>query len=560
MTERAPGSDSPGASMKRRLDVAGALVRALVAREERDPPAGWAEALALLEDLAIAVAVLDAPGRTVRLASEAWRAWFGADGEQFPAPHIDQVIRTGAALHLAELVLARGGPPGRCAATLLPIGDAAGAPTGVIALCALFPDDRIAHARAARAEAERERAERERAELIARERAARADAEQAHWLKDRFLSAVSHELRAPLTTMLLWEKVLRDEATSEAASEATSGALRAQALDAIRQSALAQSRLVGDLLDLSRALSGKLHVDLRPQDLERVLRAALEAIAPAARARQIVLDRRGAPAVALVLADGARLRQVLDALLDNAVKFTEPKGRVTLAVERREGMIAITVEDTGRGIAPERLPGVFEPFRRLEHAPARTERGVGLGLGLAIARKIAALHHGELTAASEGPGRGASFTLTLPIADEARPRAPEDEREPALAAIRVLVVDDDARVRRALALLLGRAGAVVDTVESAEAARVQIALQPPDVIVCDVTLQAEDGNRFLQRLRAAGQTTPAIALTAYGTEDDVKRALDAGFDVHLAKPVDFDRLAEQIGALVAARRATASSR
>ena len=214
MNERAPGSDSPGASMKRRLDLAGALVRALVVREGRDPPAGWEEALALLEDLAIAIAVLDAPGRTVRLASEAWRAWFGADGERFPAPHLDQVIRTGAALHLTELVLARGGPPGRCAATLLPIGDPAGAPTGVIALCALFTDDRIAHARAARAEAERERAERERAELIDRERAARADAEQAHWLKDRFLSAVSHELRAPLTTMLLWEKVLRDETTS----------------------------------------------------------------------------------------------------------------------------------------------------------------------------------------------------------------------------------------------------------------------------------------------------------------------------------------------------------
>jgi signal transduction histidine kinase/CheY-like chemotaxis protein len=553
--ERAPGSDSPGAAMKRRLDLAGALVRALVVREGRAPPAGWEEALALLEDLAIAVAVLGAPGRTVRLASEAWRAWFGADGERFPAPHIDQVIRTGAALHLTELVLAGGGPPGRCAATLLPIGDAAGAPTGVIALCALFTDDRIAHARAARAEAERERAERERAELIARERAARADAEQAHWLKDRFLSAVSHELRAPLTTLLLWEKVLRDES-----GETPNSALRAQALDAIRESALAQSRLVGDLLDLSRALSGKLHVDLRPLDVERVLRAALEAIAPAARARQIVLDRRGAPGEAPVLADGARLRQVLDALLDNAVKFTEPKGRVTLAVERREAMIAITVEDTGRGIAPERLSGVFEPFRRIEHATARTERGVGLGLGLAIARKIAAFHHGELTAASEGPGRGSTFTLTLPIADEARPRAPEAARESALAEIRVLVVDDDARVRRALALLLGRAGAVVDTVESAEAARVQIALQPPDVIVCDVTLQAEDGNSFMRRLRAASQTIPAIALTAYATAADVERALDAGFDVHLAKPVDFDRLAEQIGALVVARRATTPSR
>jgi signal transduction histidine kinase/ActR/RegA family two-component response regulator len=542
--------------MKRRLEVAGALIRALAAPAGRDPPAGWHEALALLEDLTIAVAVLDAPGRTVRLASEAWRAWFGAEGERFPAPHIDQVLRTGAALHLTELVLPGGGPPGRCAATLLPIDAAGGAPTAVIALCGLFTDDRIAHARAARAEAERERAEQERAELIARERAARADAEQAHWLKDRFLSAVSHELRAPLTTMLLWEKVLRDEA----ASAPSPSPLHAQALDAIHQSALAQSRLVGDLLDISRALSGRLHIDLRPQGLEHVLRAALDAIAPAARARQIVLDYRGAPAEAEVLADAARLRQVLDALLDNAVKFTEPKGRVTVAVERREEMLAITVEDTGRGIAPERLPGLFEPFRRIAPATARTERGVGLGLGLAIARQLAALHHGELTAASAGPGRGATFTLSLPIAGEARGRAPEAPRERALAEIRVLVIDDEPRVRRALALLLGRAGAVVDVVENAEAARAQIAAVPPDVIVCDVTLQAEDGNSFIQRLRAAGQTIPAIALTAYSTAADVARALDAGFDVHLAKPIDFDRLLEQIGALVAARRATAASR
>jgi signal transduction histidine kinase/ActR/RegA family two-component response regulator len=542
--------------MKRRLDLAGALVRALVAREGRDPPAGWEEALALLEDQEIAVAVLDAPGRTVRLASGSWRAWFGAGGELFPAPHIDQVIRTGAALHLSELVLAQGGPPARCAATMVPIGGAAGATTGVIVLCALFTNDRLAHARAARAEAERDRAEQERAELVARERAARADAEQARWIKDRFLSAVSHELRAPLTTILLWEKVLRDEATHEEPPSA----LRAQALDAIRQSALSQSRLISDLLDLSRALSGKLHVALRPQGLERELRAALEAIAPAAEARQIVLDRRGAPVEAEVLADGARLRQVLDSLLDNAVKFTEPGGRVTLAVTRREGTIAIAIEDTGRGIAPERLPSVFEPFRRIEGTSTRVERGEGIGIGLAIARQLAALHRGELAAASEGPGRGSTFTLTLPIATEARAGAPEIERELALAEIRVLVIDDEPRVCRALALLLRRAGAVVDTAESAEAARVQIALQPPEVIVCDVTLQAEDGNSFIARLRAAGQAIPAIALTAYALEADVKRALAAGFDVHLAKPVDFARLAERIGALAAGRRATSASR
>ncbi len=535
MIERAPGSSGPGATLERRLALAGGLIGALVAGGAGDPPVGWKEALALLDELALGVAVLDAPGRTVRLTGGAWRTWFGAGGEAFPGAPVDQVIRTGAAVHVTELELPQGGRAARAAARLLPLHDG-GATTGVIVVCALITDEDDARERAAQAELEL-------AELAARERAARADAAQAHRLKDRFLTAVTHELRAPLTTMLLWEKVLRDDTAD--------GALRAQALDAIHQSALAQSRLLGDLLDVSRAISGKLRVALRPVDLERLLRAALEAIAPAARAKQIVLDRRGERIAAEVQADGDRLRQVLDSLLDNAVKFTESGGRITVAVAQRDRMVSIDVEDTGRGISPERLPDLFEPFHQLDDASARVDGG--FGLGLAIAKHLIALHHGELTAASEGPGRGATFTLTLPIADQRRAtQAPRGAHGPELAHVRVLVIDDDPRVRRALALLLGRAGAVVDTVESAEAARAQIALRPPAVIVCDVTLHAEDGNSFIQRLRASGQTIPAIALTAYAMESDVQRALDAGFDVHLAKPVDFDRLAEHIEELAAA--------
>jgi CheY-like chemotaxis protein/anti-sigma regulatory factor (Ser/Thr protein kinase) len=311
---------------------------------------------------------------------------------------------------------------------------------------------------------------------------------------------------------------------------------------------------VDDLLDVSRAISGKLHVDLSPLDPERVLRAALEAIAPAARAKQIVLDRRGAQVVAELQADEARLRQVLDNLLANAVKFTEPGGRITVAVARRDRTIAIDIEDSGRGIAPERLPHLFEPFSQLEDPLVHLNDG--LGLGLAIAMQLVVLHHGELTAASAGLGRGATFTLRLPIADERRARAPSEvtARRSMLAGIRLLVVDDELRVRDALALLLERAGAVVDKAESAEAARARIEHHAPDALVCDIAMPGEDGNSFIRGLRASGRAIPAIALSAHAMEADAVRARAAGFDLHVAKPIDFERLVQNIGDLITDRR------
>jgi signal transduction histidine kinase/ActR/RegA family two-component response regulator len=654
--ERDLGIAGPTATVERRLEVACALVHALVGRPASSRPASGRpaeqdEAIAVFEELPLPAAVFDA-GPAPRLANAAWRALLGAGSGAFPYTYVDEVIRTGAVRHLAELELALDGRPVHCAATLRPIHDDAGQATGVIVLCilttdeviarelgvsadalvwggpvsrgadyysgawraytraarrvarrsawqdAIHPDDRsscvlalgevtgqvtsqaTSQARAVEIEArvlradgvyrwhriwfvstpaarwyaaaadiEDQRAEAARAELLARERAARAEVEQTSRLKDQFLAAVSHELRAPLTTMLLWERVLRDE---------TAGvALHAQALDAIHQSALFQSRLVDDLLDVSRAVSGKLHVDLRPLDIETVLRSALEAIAPAALAKQIVLDRRGARVAVEVDADEARLRQVLGNLLANAVKFTDPGGRITVVVTRQERTIAIGVEDSGRGIAPDFLPHVFEPFSQIEDSLAGENHG--LGMGLAIAKQIVALHCGELTAASAGPGRGSTFTLRLPIADErrARPSPGDPARKPMLAHIRVLVVDDEPRVRDALALLLERAGAVVDTAESAETARIRIKLQAPEALVCDIAMPGEDGNSFIRDLRASGRDLPAIALTAHAMESDVERALAAGFDLHVAKPIDFERLVESIGALVAARRVDA---
>jgi len=381
---------------------------------------------------------------------------------------------------------------------------------------------------------------------LALERAARAAAEDASRLKDQFIAALSHELRAPIAAMLLWEKVLRDDTANRA--------LHAQALDAIHSSAVAQSRLVGDLLDVSRAISGKLYVDLRPIDIERVVDEALAAIAPAARLKRIELSRRGAPVAIDVRADDARLHQVLDNLLSNAVKFTEAGGRVAVAVTSDERSIAIEILDSGCGIAPEFLPRLFDPFSQTDDSLSR-ESG-GLGLGLAISKQLIALHHGTIAATSDGLGKGASFVIRLPIAEQRqKPAIEHPARVPKLDRIRVLVVDDDHRVCDALALLLERAGAVVETAASAETAREQITRHVPEALVCDIAMPGEDGYNFIRRLRETGCWIPAIAITAHARESDAQHAVAAGFDVHLAKPIDFERLVRNIDTLVAVTRA-----
>jgi signal transduction histidine kinase len=386
----------------------------------------------------------------------------------------------------------------------------------------------------------------ERDELGVRERAARADAEQANRLKDQFLAAVSHELRAPLTTMLLWEKVLRGTKESDE--------LRAKALDVIRLSVQAQSRIVGDLLDVSRAASGKLHVDLRQVDIGTLIDEAITAAAPSAVARQLTLVRDGSTLLGDVQGDAARLRQVLENLLSNAIKFTEPGGRVTASASRHGRTVVISIVDTGRGIAAEFMPRLFEPFTQVEDE--LTKRAGGLGLGLAISKQLIELHHGVLTAASDGIGRGATFTIALP-ASRAR-RAPSPPvgvtRAQLLRGRNILVVDDDARVRDALALLLERAGASITTADSAESARARIEQATPQALVCDIAMPGEDGYSFIQAVRASGLRAPAVALTAHASEHAARRAIEAGFDRHLAKPIDVDRLIVCLHELVTSPR------
>jgi signal transduction histidine kinase/ActR/RegA family two-component response regulator len=382
----------------------------------------------------------------------------------------------------------------------------------------------------------------DRSALVELARQARADAEHARQLRDMFLATVSHELRAPLTTMLLWEKVLREGAVDEAA--------RNQALDAIRQSATAQARLVADLLDFARGTTGKLYLDLRPLAVTKTISEAVDAARPLAAQKSIDLVGQVEPFEGVVHGDETRLRQTLDNLLANAIKFTSPGGRVTVSLACHRQQVTIKVADTGRGIAPESLERIFEPFSQADDTLTRREGG--LGLGLTIARQIVELHHGTLVAESDGVDRGARFLLSLPVAGARHALVPPTGAalRRRLDGARVLVIDDDAEVRKALAVLLRRQGAVVDTAASASGAREQIASCRPHVLVCDIAMPDEDGYTFVRALRATGDTTPSIALTAFATSLDTERALQAGFDVHLTKPISLDRLVHAVRQLL----------
>jgi signal transduction histidine kinase len=390
------------------------------------------------------------------------------------------------------------------------------------------------------------RRELERNLLLSHARSARADAAAANRIKDEFLMAVSHELRAPLTTMLLWERVLRESANDETA--------RLKALDAIHQSATAQARLVADLLDFARGLGGKLFLDIRFVDVASLANDAVEAARPLAQAKSIELAIAESTFVGEVSADATRLRQVLDNLLSNAIKFTPAGGRVTVAANRRGRFITVTVEDTGRGIEPDMLGRIFEPFTQADGVAVKSEGG--LGLGLTISKQLAELHRGTLVAQSDGLGHGTTLTLSLPVAGTRRaPMPPAGTRPtPKLDGMRVLVVDDDDHVRTALAVLLSRIGAIVDTAESAADAHTRMSVIEPHVVICDVSMPDEDGYTFVRRLRAGGCKIPSVALTAHTTHVDVQRALDAGFNVHLAKPVSVEKLVDTLSGLLEMQR------
>ncbi|WP_441287362.1 hybrid sensor histidine kinase/response regulator [Sorangium sp. KYC3313] len=389
----------------------------------------------------------------------------------------------------------------------------------------------------------RKRAEEERQGLLAAAESARQEAEAASHLKDEFLATMSHELRTPLTAVLGWVRMLR---TGKLPEER-----RDKALETVERNAQAQAQLIDDLLDISRIMAGKLRLDVHRIELVPVIDAALEVVRPAADAKGVRLLPLLDPGVGAVAGDAGRLQQVVWNLLNNAVKFTPRGGVVRIRLDRTDGSAEITVSDTGQGIESAFLPYVFEQFRQAESGTTR--RHGGLGLGLTIVKSLVEMHGGTAHALSDGEGRGATFVVQLPLAappshDRGRrlaalPSASAgSDRPPELAALNVLVVEDEDDTRELLVTMLEQCGACVTAVSSAAEALLAVKALQPDVLVSDVAMPGEDGYVLIRKIRAlpaaSGGRTPAIALTAYARTEDRMRALRAGFNTHVPKPIE----------------------
>lgn len=390
---------------------------------------------------------------------------------------------------------------------------------------------------------ERRRVEQTRAELLSRERQARAQAEEANRAKDDFLATLSHELRTPLNAMLGWVNLLQ---TGKLDSQTAK-----RGLDAIDRNSRIQAQLIEDLLDVSRIITGKLVLERHVIDLVDVAQAAAEGLRGSALARQIDLVITAEVAPIHVEADFGRLQQMVTNLVSNAIKFTDPGGRVAIRIERRGQEAVLEVSDTGRGIRPEFLPYVFEKFRQADTSTARSH--AGLGLGLAIVRRLVELHSGTVEAASEGEGRGATFTVRLPLAVPGRARSAgaEDKTESvSLDGVRVLVVDDDADSLKLAAVALEQYGARVTTARSGAEALEAMTAELPDVLVSDLGMPGLDGLQLMREIRSRkGGSVPSLALTAYAMEADAERTRAAGYTMHLSKPLDPRRLAVAVSRL-----------
>jgi signal transduction histidine kinase len=386
-----------------------------------------------------------------------------------------------------------------------------------------------------------------------RERELRGQAERANRLKDEFLATLSHELRTPLNAILGWTHLLAlPTGTPEMAQRAVA---------VIKNNAIAQSQIIEDILDVSRIIGGKLRLRMAPTSIGGVVEAALDAVLPAAAAKGITIERH-LEVVEPIVVDADRIQQICWNLLSNAVKFTPKGGRVSVRLEAHDGDVVLTVQDTGIGIPPEFLPHIFDRFSQADGSAGR--RHGGLGLGMAIVRHLLELHGGTVHASSEGEGKGARFTIILPR----RPTSPSAEEEPALPIAapaldgrslpaltgkHVLLVDDDSDNLEFLGLLLRQAGATVSLAPSAAAALQIVEASPVDCVVSDLDMPEVDGFELVRALRRRpeGRRLPAIALTAHVRTEQAQAALDAGYDLHIAKPVEIVQLAATIDALTA---------
>jgi PAS domain S-box-containing protein len=387
---------------------------------------------------------------------------------------------------------------------------------------------------------------------------AKAEAEAANRAKDEFLATLSHELRTPLNSILGWTRLLRAGALDTTATQ--------RALEVVDRNVNHQSRLITDLLDISRIISGKLTLETAVVDLTAIVASVIEAVQPSAQAKSVTMTSRLGRRAVPVDGDAERLRQLVANVVSNAVKFTPGGGRITIRLESIDDRARLTISDTGKGISPEFLPHIFERFRQADASSTRAQ--AGLGLGLAIVRHIAELHRGTIRAESAGDGKGATFTVELPLAlasdetsalVEALPRKDVAvERTTTLHGVTVLIVDDDADSREILATVLAEHGAGVTAVETVRQALAVAREARPDVVVCDLAMPGEDGFTFIRELRSwpedEGDAIPSLALTAYARLEDRDRVLGAGFQLHLAKPVEPRDLLEAVARL--ARRET----
>jgi PAS domain S-box-containing protein len=401
---------------------------------------------------------------------------------------------------------------------------------------------------------DRKRAEEERARLLESEQEARRRAEDANLLKDEFLATISHELRTPLNSINGWAQLLR--------TGGLNGEEVARALETIERSARSLNQIINDLLDVSRIITGKMRLDVGPVLLGSIINAAVDTVRPAADTKEIRLSVLIDSSAEVVSGDAGRLRQVVWNLLSNAIKFAPLGGWVQVRLERLNSYVEITVADNGQGIKPEFLPYVFDRFRQEEGGASR--RQGGLGLGLAIVRHLVELHGGTVRAESAGTGQGASFTVALPVAP-ARAVSPKErsdtatrislslENLPSLAGVRVLLVDDDADGRELVTRMLALSGAEVCTAGSTAEALAALDEWRPDVLISDIGMPGEDGYVLIKKLRALpaerGGRIPALALTAYAGLQDRLRALSAGYQSHVPKPVEQAELVAVLASL-----------
>jgi signal transduction histidine kinase/DNA-binding response OmpR family regulator len=469
---------------------------------------------------------------------------------------LDGVFLSGQELTCEELPLAPGesGVPGRSGPVFLNLtAQPMRNPVGFIDGVTLFAVEVTAQVRA-RQLIERHQAE--RGVLLERERAARAEAEQANRAKDEFLATLSHELRTPLNAVIGWASRARYK----------SGADLERALGIIARNAEAQARIVDDMLDLSRIVNGKLRLELRTMRIQEPVRAAAEALRPAADLKHIGLEV-SVDASLEANADPDRLQQIISNLVSNAIKFTPEGGQVRVHGRSAGANSLITVGDTGQGIEAEFLPNVFTPFRQADGSATR--RHGGLGLGLAIAKQLAEAHGGRLQAESAGPGQGSLFSLILPPCNgqlSAEDLASNDNcqvarnltREPVrLDHVKVLVVDDESDARTLVSEVLADMGAEVKTAESAAEAMNCLRTFRAVVLVSDIAMPGADGYQLMRQIRALapgdGGDIKALALTAYARREDVERALAAGFERHMTKPVDMEKLTAAVAELAGPR-------